>query len=75
MIKIKNKVAITGFLSVEDLKQGDLFAFLDEEEVYLMTDSDYFVRLPDGEIFDIYGDENYPDRPVRTLHAEMIIIN
>ena len=74
MIKIKNKVDITGFLSVEDLKQGDLFAFLDEEEVYLMTDSDYFVRLPDGEIFDVYG-ENYTDRPIKTLNAEMIIIN
>lgn len=74
MLKIKNKVAITGFLSVEDLRQGDLFAFLDEEEVYLMTDSDYFVRLPDGEMLDVYS-ENYTDRPIKTLNAEMIIIN
>ena len=74
MLKITNKVAITGFLSVSDLEQGDLFAFLDEEKVYLMTDSDYFVRLPDGEIFDVYGD-NYRDRPIKTLNAEMTIKN
>lgn len=75
MLEIKNKVAIKGFLRIEDLDDGDLFAFLDGEDIYMKTDYDYwFVDLATGKAYD--GDTSkFSDRPVRTLNAELIIKN
>ena len=75
MLEIRNKVAIKGFLRIEDLDAGDLFAFLDGEDIYMKTDFDYwFVDLATGEAFD--GDKaEFSDRPVRTLNAELTIKN
>lgn len=75
MLEIRNKVAIKGFLRIEDLDAGDLFAFLDGEDIYMKTDFDYwFVDLATGEAFD--GDKaKFSDRPVRTLNAELTIKN
>ena len=75
MLEIRNKVAIKGFLRIEDLDVGDLFAFLDGEDIYMKTDFDYwFVDLGTGEAFD--GDKaEFCDRPVRTLNAELTIKN
>lgn len=75
MLEIKNKVAIKGFLRIEDLDAGDLFAFLDGEDIFMKTDFDYwFIGLATGEAFD--GDKpEFSDRPVRTLNAELIIKN
>lgn len=75
MLEIRNKVAIKGFLRIEDLDAGELFAFLDGEDIYMKTDFDYwFVDLATGEAFD--GDKaEFSDRPVRTLNAELTIKN
>ena len=75
MLEIRNKVAIKGFLRIEDLDAGDLFAFLDGEDIYMKTVFDYwFVDLETGDAFD--GDKaEFSDRPVRTLKAELTIKN
>lgn len=74
-LTIKNKVAIQGFLRIGDLDAGDLFAFLDESNIYMRTDFDYwFVDLATGEAFD--GDKpDFFDKPVHTLNAELTIKN
>ena len=73
-ITIRNKVAIERVLTIEDLEAGDLFVFVGEETLYLMTDYDsWFVRLPDGGLNK--GPEAYWEKPVRIIHAELTIKN
>lgn len=73
-ITIRNKVAIERVLTIEDLEAGDLFVFVGEETLYLMTDYDsWFVRLPDGGLNN--GPEAYWEKPVRIIHAELTIKN
>lgn len=73
-ITIRNKVAIERVLTLEDLEAGDLFVFVGEDTLYLMTDYDsWFVRLPDGDLNN--GPEAYWEKPVRIIHAELTIKN
>lgn len=75
MLEIRNKAVIKGFLRIEDLEEGELFTFLDSEDILLRTDYDYyFVNLETGAA--INGeDDDYWNRPVRILNAELTIKN
>lgn len=71
MMTVINRVPHTGYPTVLDLNPGDLFVFLGETDVYLLTGyDDLFVRLPDGETFDGY---DHNTKPVKTVKAELIV--
>ena len=73
MLRISNKTEIKGFLRVEDLEDGQLFTFLDEDSVFMKTDFDSkFVNLETGTLYEYYGCTN-EDRPVRKLYGELKI--
>lgn len=59
--------------TVRGLKQGDTFTFLNgdyENEIIMLTDGDYAVRLCDGYTFDV-GD--YFDTPIKKLNCCLVI--
>ena len=59
--------------TVRDLKQGDTFTFLNgdyENEIIMLTDGDYAVRLCDGYTFDVC---DYFDIPIEKLECYLVI--
>ena len=59
--------------TVEDLAQGDVFTFLNgdyKDEIVMLTDADYAVRLGDGYSFDIC---DYNDIPIKKLNCCLVI--
>lgn len=59
--------------TVRDLEQGDTFTFLSgdyENEIIMLTDGDYAVRLCDGYTFDV---DDYRDTPIKKLNCCLII--
>lgn len=59
--------------TVRDLKQGDTFTFLSgdyENEIIMLTDGDYAVRLCDGYTFDVC---DYLDTPIKKLECYLVI--
>ena len=74
-MKIKGieKINTLKIPTVRDLKQGDTFTFLSgdyENEIIMLTDGDYAVRLCDGYTFDV-GD--YFDTPIKKLNCCLVI--
>ena len=73
MLRISNKVEIKGFLRVEDLEDGQLFTFLDGDDVFMKTDYDSkFVNLETGVLYEYYGSK-CEDRPIRKIYGELKI--
>lgn len=71
MMTVINRVPNAGYPTILDLNPGDLFVFLGETDVYLLTGyDDLYVRLPDGEVFDAYESNS---KPVKTVKAELIV--
>lgn len=59
--------------TVRDLEQGDTFTFLSgdyENEIIMLSDGDYAIRLRDGYSFDV-GD--YFDIPIKKLNCCLVI--
>ena len=59
--------------TVRGLKQGDVFTFLGgdyENEIIMLTDGDYAVRLYDGYTFDTC---DYLDVPIKKLECYLVI--
>lgn len=59
--------------TVRDLKQGDTFTFLSgdyENEIIMLTDGDYAVKLYDGYTFDVC---DYFDTPIKKLNCCLVI--
>ena len=59
--------------TVRNLKQGDVFTFLNgdyENEIIMLTDGDYAVRLYDGYTFDTC---DYLDIPIKKLNCCLVI--
>lgn len=59
--------------TVRDLEQGDIFTFLSgdyENEIIMLSDGDYAIRLSDGYSFDV-GD--YFDVPIKKLNCCLVI--
>lgn len=71
-MKIVGNVEVQGYLRVEDLDEGDVFCFCDDNEVYMKTSEGYIVSLEDGKLT---GDDEYDcyNRPVRILKAHLVI--
>ena len=76
-MEIKRNVEIKGFTRICDLEDGTVFVFCDENEPMLKGNYSYYnsiavIRLSDGEVFDICG-ENWYDRPVRQIKAVLTV--
>lgn len=71
-MKIVGKVEVQGYTRVEDLDEGDVFCFCDDNEVYMKTSEDYIVSLENGKLTD-YEEYDYYNRPVRTLKTHLVI--
>lgn len=72
-IKGTEKINTPKIPTVRDLKQGDTFTFLGgdyENEIIMLSDGDYAVRLSDGYSFDV-GD--YFDIPIKKLNCCLVI--
>lgn len=69
---IYGRIEIEGFLSVCDIDNGDCFAFLDEDILYIKVSDVYYVDLKHGIL---YKEENGIDRPVRRINAEINLDN
>lgn len=72
-IKGIEKINAPKIPTIRSLEQGDIFTFLSgdyENEVIMLTDGDYAVKLDDGYSFDVC---DYLDTPIKKLHCCLII--
>lgn len=74
-MEIIGKIEVKGFLRVQDLEDGEVFAYLDDNEPLMISRSgryDYIINLKTGEVTED-DDVIYSDRPIRRLKAKLII--
>ena len=75
-MEIKGKVEIQGFTRIDDLEDGAVFVFCDENVPMLkgsdFKDNIYAIQLNNGTIFDIY-EEEWTYRPVRQIKAVLTV--
>ena len=74
-MEIIGKIEVKGFLRVQDLEDGEVFAYLDDNEPLMISRSgryDYVINLKTGEVTED-DDAIYSDRPIRRLKAKLII--
>ena len=77
-MKINGKIEVKGFMRVEDLDDGDVFIFLDNDDPYIVGREEhhnyntYVINLRNGVITDI-DEANWCDRPVERLNAELVV--
>ena len=72
-IKGLDKIGVSKAPTVRSLRQGDVFTFLYDEyenEIIMLTDGDYAVRLRDGYTFDTC---DYLDIPIKKLNCCLVI--
>ena len=73
-MEIIGKIEIKGFLRVQDLEDGEVFTFLDDNKPYMLCSNNYdnfVVSLGTGDIEgDVY---DFPDKPIRRIKAKLII--
>ena len=72
-IKGTEKINKPEIPTIRDLKEGDVFTFLGgdyENEIIMLTDGDYAVKLEDGYSFDV---NDYFDIPIKKLHCCLVI--
>ena len=72
-MEIIGKVEVKGFLRCEDLEDGEVFTFLDDNSPYMLCSDSWdrcVVNLETGDVGDIYDSS---ERPVRRLKAKLII--
>ena len=71
-MKIEGNVNVNGYLRIFDLHQGDAFAFENDSENLFMAidDTDYYVNLETGEVFNSYNSE---DKPIKKIRAKIVI--
>lgn len=73
-MEIIGKVEVKGYLSCEDLDNGEVFTFLDDNEPCMLCADNYdtyIVDLDSGAIEGVICD--FSERPVRRLKAKLII--
>ena len=73
-MKIIGKIETKGFLRCEDLDDGEVFTFLDDNRPCMLCADNYdiyIVDLDSGAIEGVIGD--FPERPIRRLKAKLII--
>lgn len=69
---VNKKEEVTGFLTVEDLKPGEVFRFTDDISVYLMTDDDCVVDVETGAVYNTDVSE-LEYRPVERINCHLVI--
>ena len=72
-MKIVGNVEVQGYTRVEDLDEGDVFCFCDDNTVYMKASQGYMIDLANGDINEYAYEEYYTNKPVRTLKAHLII--
>ena len=73
-MEIIGKIEVKGFLRCEDLKDGEVFTFLDNNKPCMICSDNWdisIVNLNTGEIEGVIGD--FPEKPIRRLKAKLII--
>ena len=73
-MEIVGKIEVKGFLRCEDLEDGEVFAFLDDSEPYMLCSINYdrfLINLNTGDMEEEVA--NFSERPVRRLKAKLII--
>ena len=73
-MEIVGKIEVKGFLTCNDLDNGEVFTFLDDNVPYMLCSNDYadcIVSLSNGNIEEL--DNVLTDRPVRRLKAKLVI--
>ena len=73
-MKIIGKIETKGFLRCEDLDDGEVFTFLDDNRPCMLCADNYdiyIVDLDSGAIEGVIGD--FPERPIRRLKAKLLI--
>ena len=76
MIKLEiiGKVNIEGSLKCEDLKCGEVFTFLDDNQPCMLCPDSYDTYIVNLATGDIEGTmEDFSERPVRRLKAKLVI--
>lgn len=73
-MKIIGKIEVDGYLRIEDLEPGEVFAFLDDDKhLYIATDSVRFIDLETGESLNSDYHFGYEDKPIKRINAKIII--
>ena len=73
-MEIVGKIETKGFLRCEDLDNGEVFTFLDDNRPCMLCADNYdtyIVDLDSGAIEEVIGD--FSERPIRRLKAKLII--
>ena len=73
-MEIIGKIEVKGFLRCEDLEDGEVFTFLDDNSPYMLCSDSwdrYAVNLETGDVGGYISDLS--ERPVRRLKAKLII--
>lgn len=72
-IKGADKISLSKVPTTRSLEGGDVFIFLGgdlEEEIFLCSSYDYFIRVSDGEWYDKY---DYEDIPIKKVECCLVI--
>ena len=74
-MEIIGNIKVNGFLRVEDLGNGEIFAYLDDDEPLMFiydNNCDYIINLKTNTITE---NKNiiFSERPIRKLKAKLII--
>ena len=76
-MEIKGNIEVQGYTRIYDLEDGAVFVFCDENEPMLKgsgyNGDVYATRLSDGEVFNIYEEDHWYDRPVRQIKAVLTV--
>ena len=73
MFRIKNEEVLwQSDKTLDSLTSGQLFTFVGQSQLYLMTDDNYYVAIPSG--FSYYIDSENTDAPVTIINAEITIL-
>lgn len=73
-MEIIGKIDIKGFLRCEDLEDGEVFTFLDDDEPCMLGSDNYdrfIINLKTGDIERDISD--FSERPIRRIKAKLII--
>ena len=73
-MEIIGKIEVKGFLRCEDLEDGEVFTFLDDNSPYMLCSDSwdtYVINLETGDVGGYISDLS--ERPVRRLKAKLVI--
>ena len=72
-MEVIGKIKIKGFLTYNDLENGEVFTFLDDSEPYMFCSDNYDSYIVNLNTGFIENTEGFSERPIRTLKAKLII--